>query len=198
MKPLLTMKGVLMWFSVGMVIGGCAASHTQTTYGEKEEEPSSSVAPQQGVPSPSTSKNYAKLWGGEYEGEGDVYLIRENRWVRDKRFELSIRELAPRFQGTDGLNINISGKVDRRGHHTGPLNPDHPLLGRAEYFHFAANVDNPRTINGDFRGSYSRAECRLTKEGFLPTDDVITGEITSYESYGPTAKYVFTVKRTKK
>ena len=188
MKRLLPMKRMLIWFSVGMFIGGCAASHTQTAYGEGEEEPSPTATLQHEVPSPSTSVNYAKVWNGEYEGEADVYLIRENRWLRNKRFWLYIFD---RVQYGSG-NIRIRG---------GPGGPLGIVISRGdpEGFEFDADVDNLHTIRGDFKDPNVRAECSLTK-----TDEVITGEVTSYTSevrfaaYHPSAKYVFTVKRTTK
>ena len=96
------MKRMLLWFSVGLCIGGCAASHTQTVYGEGEKEPSSTATSLHEVSSLPITIDYAKRWSGEYEGEADVYLMRENRWLRNKRIQLSIREYSYIIEETSG------------------------------------------------------------------------------------------------
>ena len=60
------MKRMLLWFSVGLCIGGCAASHTQTVYGEGEKEPSSTATSLHEVSSLPITIDYAKRWSGEH------------------------------------------------------------------------------------------------------------------------------------
>ena len=60
----------------------------QTVYGEED----STATPQHEVPPLPITINYVKLWSGEYEGEADVYLIKENRWLHNRPFRLYISD----------------------------------------------------------------------------------------------------------